>query len=76
MPPLQIVPPPELEIVGSATTVTSTAFEVGSAQPLSLQFLTTLYQRVPVSAPLLYVLEVAPLMLLNPAVELVDEISH
>ena len=62
LPPEQMVPPPEVEIVGSATTVTVCTFETGSLQPDPVQFLTTLYHRVAVSAPVLYVLDVAPEM--------------
>ena len=76
LPPVQTVAAPDALIVGSASTVISTAFDVGSEQSTPLQFLTTRYQRVAVIAPLLYVLDVAPLIFAKPAVELVDEICH
>ena len=41
LPPVQIVPPPEMVAVGSATTVTATTFDTGSSQPVPLQFRTT-----------------------------------
>ena len=53
LPPEQIVVAPLALMVGSATTVISTEFDVGSEQPLPLQFLTTRYQRVAVRVPLL-----------------------
>ena len=42
LPPVQIVPPPDADIEGSATTVTVTVFEVAVLHPDPLQLLTTL----------------------------------
>ena len=52
-PPEQSEVDPEAVITGSATTVTVTAFEAGSLQPVPLQFRTTRYQRVALKLPVL-----------------------